>query len=118
MESSSQKAKINGIIVDGQAHIQPGANNWIGIFIVSLPLFVKIQNSQESVIDYEGPFNCGEECVHGNGKGKIIYSCSVDSKDEMKINIQGLEKPNLEREVKQIRFNYNKNLPTNFKSYS
>lgn len=118
MESSAKSAKINGEIVEGQAHIQPGINRWIGVFTITDTLLTNIQNSKEpSTIDYEGPFNCGKECVNGTGKAKIIYTHPEVLKGKIKINVEGLDKPRLEREVEPIRYSYNENLPTNTKRY-
>lgn len=114
MESPTQTAKINGIIVEGQAHIQPGINKWIGVFIITDALFTTIQNGDEpSIIVYEGPFKCGKECVGGTGKAKIIYSQPGGLKGKIKINVEGIDKPHLEKEVEPIKHSYNENLPTN-----
>lgn len=119
MKSSTQTAKINGENVEGLAHIQPGVNKWIGIFEVSDTLAAEIQKSKAPcVIDYEGPFNCGKECVKGFGKAKVIYYSPTGSEGKIKISIEGLDEPQLEKEVKPIKFSYNENLPPNTKPFS
>lgn len=111
-------AKINGKLAHGQAHIQPGVNNWIGVCIISDSLIAKGPEKLETfVIEYEGPFNCGEECINGKGKATILYTSPTREKDQVIITIEGIGEPKLEKKLKkELRFSYNENLPVYLKT--
>lgn len=107
------ESKINGKKVKGQGHLQPGKNNWIGVFEVAPDLLTNDINSWKStIIEYEGLFTCGEKCTVGKGKGKIIHICTGSSKNEVIINIEGTERPKLENKSLEnsLRFGYNEHL--------
>lgn len=108
----SRLGKINGKeILHGEGHIQPNINQWIGIFLVKKDLL----NSEpeqwvSTIISYEGSFNCREKYVDGKSRGKIIHVRPGDKEDEFFINVEGTEEPQLEDELKPLRFSYNGNL--------
>lgn len=105
MITSTSIAKINGIVVHGQAHIQPGINNWIGICITDNEQFTKELESQDIVIvDYEGFFNNGEGCTNGKGKAKVLYIKRDSLSNKLVINIERIEEPELEKKPEK---NYN-----------
>lgn len=106
-------AKINGKMVQGQAHIQPGVNDWIGVFTVPDNLLGSNPETWKTLtVEYEGPFNCRKECINGKGKARIIYTRPSKIKGKLIVNLQGIEKPQLEKDLEQnLRFSYNENLP-------
>lgn len=111
-------AKINGKLAYGQAHMQPGINNWIGVCIISNRLLAKGPEKLKAfVIEYEGPFNCGEECINGKGKATVLHTTPTQEKDHTIITIEGIEEPQLEKGLKkELRFSYDENLPVYFKT--
>lgn len=112
-------AKINGQLVHGQAHIQPGSNHWIGVCIIKNNLIDdNPENRKFLTIDYEGPFNCGEECINGKGKAKVLHISSRAKKNRLIINIEGIEDPQLEKKLEtKLTFSYNENLPVDLESH-
>jgi len=114
MKTKSQHAFINGKPVRGEAHIQPAPNYWIGIFQVNRNL-LEGDCSQwvSTIVDYEGPINCKEECTDGKGKAKIIHAAPTGTKDSVSIHIVATERPSLKKEAikKKIYAGYNANLP-------
>ena len=113
MKVKIDKAKINGIKVEGRGHLQPGINNWIGIFVVGDDLLEDDSRQWPSVVvDYEGPLNCEEECTNGKGKAKIIHVRPHSESNKFMISIQGIDKPILDKQIdKNAQFHYNSNLP-------
>lgn len=119
MNTSMPVAKINGKVVHGQAHMQPGINNWIGICVTGNEQIIQDFQDQESVVvEFEGLFNCGEDCINGKGKAKVLHISRSAQTDKLTINIEGIEKPKLEKEPKkELKFSYNENLPVDLKSF-
>lgn len=118
MKTTTSFAKLNGKVVHGEAHIQPGVNNWIGICITGDEQFIKKLGSQDSVIvEYKGLFNCGEKYTNGKGKAKVLHITRDSPSNKLIINIEGIEEPELEKKLeKKLKFSYNKNLPVDLKS--
>lgn len=113
MDITLPAAKINGNVVHGQAHIQPGINNWIGVCIIPDRLLeINDEQWKSVVLDYEGIFNCGKESINGKSKAKILHISPDISKDNLVITLEGIEEPELDRKIgKDLRFGYNENLP-------
>lgn len=113
METSLPVAKINGKVTRGQAHVQPGVNNWIGVCMVTEDLLDKnIEDWSSKIIEYEGPFNCRKYNTNGKGKAKILSVSKIPHKNELIITFEGIEKPQLEKSLKRrLKFSYNENLP-------
>lgn len=113
MKSESTGAKINNKnVLDGKGHLQPGINNWIGVFLVRNDLLEGDPEQWAShVIEYEGPFNCRSKHINGKGRAKIIHIRPGDQKSQVFINVEGIGEPELEEEpATPIRFSYNANL--------
>lgn len=113
MKSSLPVAKINGNIVHGQAHIQPGVNRWIGVCIIDEELLdYNPENLESVIIDYEGPFNCRKFQTSGKGKAKLLAVSPAIQKNKVTITFEGVEKAQLERQlVKDLCHSYDENLP-------
>lgn len=113
MKSSLPVAKINGNVVQGQAHIQPGVNNWIGVCIIDEGLLdYDSENLESIIINYEGPFNCRTFTTKGNGKAKILAVSPAVQSDQVTITFEGVEEPELQKELqKGLCHSYNSNLP-------
>lgn len=113
MKTSLPIAKINGRIVHGQAHIQPGVNNWIGVCIADKSLLDYDSVNLESVIvEYEGPFNCRKFDTNGKGKAKILSISQALKNNHVTITFEGIDKPELERKlIKDLCHSYDENLP-------
>lgn len=111
MESIPYIPKINGKQVDGQAHLQPGINHWIGIFEVAKDLLDDhFEDWKSAIIEYEGPFHCRKECTYGKGKAKIMYVHPEDEK-HIRIHVRGTGEPELEKAISENRqHRYNVNL--------
>ena len=113
MPSTHIKSKINGRKVKGQGHLQPGKNNWIGVFEVPYDLLKDdSSNWPSAIVEYEGIFSCKKKSTVGKGRGKIIHVRMGNSKKEVIINIEGDGSPELENKSleKSLRFGYNENL--------
>lgn len=113
MKDQAKHARINGEPIEGQAHIQPAPNYWIGIFRVKNNLLEGHCSQWKSVIvEYEGPINCKEECTDGKGKAKIIHAIPAGPEDKVEIHIEATERPELEKEELRntIQTGYNANL--------
>ena len=106
-------SKINNKRVEGEGHLQPGDNQWIGVFNVAEDLLQGEPSSWKSkVIEYEGPFDCRYEHINGKGKGQISHIRYDRKKRKVIINVEGIEAPKLERRLKkELRHHYNTNLP-------
>lgn len=119
MDITLPMVKVNGKTARGQAHIQPGINNWIGVCIVSSHLLNARSLKEKSVvIDYEGPFNCGEECMPGKGKAKVLHISPFKQKNQVIITVEGIEEPQIKKKwSKELTFSYNENLPVNLKTH-
>lgn len=105
------EAKINGIRVQGHGHLQPGVNQWIGIFEVPANL---LEDEPEKwikiVVKYEGPFDSKIGSTTGQGKAKIIH-VKKTPKGEITISLQGIGKPKLLNDLdSKIKYGYNGNL--------
>lgn len=107
------QSKINDKKVKGQGHLQPGQNNWIGVFEVTIDLLDgESKNWKSELVEYEGLFTCEEKCTVGKGMGKIIHIRRGKSKDEVIINIEGTGPPELKNKSLEnsLRLGYNENL--------
>lgn len=113
MEITLPIVKVNGKTGRGQAHIQPGVNNWIGVCVVSDHLVPRRTIKDKAVtVEFEGPFNCGEECINGKGKAKVLHISPSKQKNRVIITIEGVGEPLLEKRwKKELRFSYDENLP-------
>lgn len=113
MKSSLPIAKINGRIVHGQAHIQPGVNSWIGVCIVDKNLLdYDLVYMESAIIEYEGPFNCRTFDTNGKGKAKILSVSQALENNHVTITFEGVDKPELERRLtKDLCHSYDENLP-------
>ncbi|MBN2733062.1 MAG: hypothetical protein JXR26_11590 [Balneolaceae bacterium] len=113
MQTTLIESKINGKKVKGQGHLQPEANNWIGIFEVAPDLLDGDSKGWKSkVVDYEGIFTCEEKGTVGKGRGKIIHVRLEKSTTKVVINIEGIEPPKLENKSLEdsLQIGYNENL--------
>lgn len=112
MENTKNKAFINGREVSGEGHLQPRGNSWIGVFVVPDNLFQDEPDKWVSqIVEYEGPFDCKHECIHGRGKAKIIFISRKCEKGKVIINTEGEGQPELQKEMqKLIRGGYSSNL--------
>lgn len=113
MQSTLIESKINGKKVKGQGHLQPKANNWIGVFEVAPDLLDGDSKDWKSeVVNYEGIFTCEEKGTVGKGRGKIIHVHLDHSSNKVIINIEGIEQPKLENKSLEdsLQIGYNENL--------
>lgn len=103
---------INGRKVSGEGHLQPSGNPWIGVFIVPDNLFKGAPEQWVSLrVEYEGPFDCKHECIHGRGKAKITFTSRECEKGKVIINTEGERQPELQKEMrKTIRPGYSSNM--------
>ena len=113
MKSSLPIAKINGNVVHGQAHIQPGINKWIGVCNINRDVLeYDSDNLGSIIIDYEGPFNCRSFHTKGRGKAKVLAISDAAQSDQITITFEGVEEPELQKELKKdLCHSYNENLP-------
>lgn len=113
MKPSLPVAKINGIAVNGQAHIQPGVNNWIGVCIVEENILdIDFEKPESIVIEYEGTFNCRKFQTKGKGKAKVLAVTPVPQANKITITFEGINEPELERDLKKdLSHSYDENLP-------
>ncbi|WP_372636471.1 hypothetical protein [Fodinibius sp.] len=111
--------KVNGKSARGQAHIQPGVNNWIGVCVVRNHLLPQHNLKDKGfTVEFEGPFNSGEECINGKGKAKVLHVSPSKQKNRVIITIEGVGEPLLEKKLKkELRFSYDENLPVYLNSY-
>jgi len=113
MRVADSRPKINNISVDGEGHLQPEPNPWIGIFKVD-PNFLDggPKDWESAVVYYEGPFNARREYINGRGKAKIIHARWDEGTPKIVINVEGVEAPELDKELKhKIRERYTPNWP-------
>lgn len=112
MGNSKTTPYINGRKVSGEGHLQPRGNPWIGVFVVPDNLFQDEPDKWVSqIVEYEGPFDCKHECIHGRGKAKIIFISRECEKGKIIINTEGEGQPELQKELqKSIRGGYSSNL--------
>ena len=113
MKPERSNATINGIPVQGDAHVQPGPNYWIGIFLVKHDLLEgDCATWKSAIVEYEGPFNCRQEATTGKGKAKIIHASPADEKGFSRIHVEAVERPALKEEQikKNLQTGYNPNL--------
>lgn len=113
MKSSLPIAKINGRIVHGQAHMQPGVNSWIGVCVLDAELLDYNPKKMESaIIEYEGPFNCRTFDTNGKGKARILSVSQSPKNNHVTITFEGVDIPELERKLtKDLCHSYDENLP-------
>lgn len=122
METSLPTAKINDNIVYGQAHIQPGINNWIGVCITREDLLEDDpENWASTIIKYEGVFNCKKHQTVGTAEAKILSVTATPQINHLAITFEGVEDPELKKGLQQeLKFSYDENLPVylNHKTHS
>lgn len=113
MKSSLPVAKINGIAVHGQAHIQPGINSWIGVCVMEENVWnVDHEKPESLIIEFEGSFNCRKFQTKGKGKAKVLAVTPSTRDNKITITFEGIDKPELERELKKdLSHSYDENLP-------
>lgn len=112
MEDSKTTPYINGRKVSGEGHLQPRGNPWIGVFVVPDNLLGDEPDKWVSqIVEYEGPFDCKHECIHGRGKAKIMFIRGACEKGKVIINTEGEGQPELQKKIqKLIRAGYSSNL--------
>lgn len=110
--SEANQAKINGKnVLQGEGHLQPSVNPWIGIFLVEKDLIEGTPDQWVStVISYEGPFNCRGKYTTGKGRAKITHVRPDNEGRSFFISVEGTEAPQLDNEPKPLKFSYNENL--------
>jgi len=114
MKPKPRNATINGIPVQGKAHVQPAPNYWIGVFLVERNLLEgDCSRWVSTVIEYEGPINCKTECTDGKGRAKIIHAVPAGKKGRIRIHVEAVERPLLSKEEIRngVQDGYNANLP-------
>lgn len=105
------EAMINGKRVQGHGHLQPGINQWIGVFEVPINLLEgQPKKWKKLVIEYEGPFDSKIGSTSGHGKAKIMH-VRENKRGEPIISVQGVGKPILLDDLDgKIKYDYNGNL--------